>query len=155
MEEQTEHDTAEDFGQAVAAAVIRQHTALPKTGKPQPNEHTVLAGFVLSRSGHLDTSQTGLAKAKPSSYHAGATVCMPRDALTAVSVGTGTKCLGASKRSHDGDVINDSHAEVCYFCQLMQEPAFAFSLSMQQNDLISLQAGHCPQGSVTLDLQRA
>lgn len=34
--------------QAVAEAVLAQWAALPKTGKPQPHEHTVLAGIALS-----------------------------------------------------------------------------------------------------------
>ncbi len=33
-----------DLAAAVAAAVQERWAALPKTGKPQPNEHTVLAG---------------------------------------------------------------------------------------------------------------
>ena len=45
----------ESFGQAVAAAVIMQYKKLKKTGKPQGNEGTVLAGFVLTESGREGT----------------------------------------------------------------------------------------------------
>lgn len=35
---------ADGLPAALAAAVTSAYAALPKTGKPQPNEHTVLAG---------------------------------------------------------------------------------------------------------------
>ena len=43
------------FGEAVAAAVIMQYNKLKKTGKPQGNEGTVLAGFVLTEEGKEGT----------------------------------------------------------------------------------------------------
>jgi tRNA-specific adenosine deaminase 1 len=70
----------------VANAVLRRYGALPKTGKPQPNEHTVLAGFVLEA---------------------------PGSELRCVALGTGMKCLSAEKRSPSGNLINDSHAVTC------------------------------------------
>lgn len=66
--------------------VLAAYRSLPKTGKPQPNEHTVLAGFVLET---------------PSADGQG-----PR----CVALGTGTKCLGGQRRSPAGDLVNDSHA---------------------------------------------
>eukprot|EP00873_Tetraselmis_striata_P005064 jgi/Tetstr1/425328/TSEL_015778.t2 len=71
-----------------APMVVATYQSLPKTGKPQPNEHTVLAGFVLE---------------VPSSDGEG-----PK----CVALGTGTKCVAGDKRSPAGDLINDSHAEV-------------------------------------------
>eukprot|EP00873_Tetraselmis_striata_P005065 jgi/Tetstr1/425329/TSEL_015778.t1 len=69
-----------------APMVVATYQSLPKTGKPQPNEHTVLAGFVLE---------------VPSSDGEG-----PK----CVALGTGTKCVAGDKRSPAGDLINDSHA---------------------------------------------
>lgn len=45
----------ESFGQALATAVIMQYEKLKKTGKPQGNEGTALAGFVLTESGREGT----------------------------------------------------------------------------------------------------
>ncbi|KAG2499427.1 hypothetical protein HYH03_002374 [Edaphochlamys debaryana] len=81
------------LGPAVGDAVLNAFAALPKTGKPQPNEHTVLAGFALAR---LEPGAADPSAPSP---------------LLVVSLGTGTKCLGASKRTAQGGVLHDSHAE--------------------------------------------
>ncbi|GMH41453.1 hypothetical protein BSKO_09363 [Bryopsis sp. KO-2023] len=73
--------------QDIASAVLHTFRQLPKKGKPQPNEYTTLAGVVL-RDANRDVG------------------------LKTVALGTGTKCLSASKRCESGDVVNDSHAEV-------------------------------------------
>ena len=72
----------------VAALVHAQYDRLPKTGKPQPGEWTVLAGVVLSRSGCNGV---------------------------VVALGTGTKCLTASQIAADvaGECLHDGHAETC------------------------------------------
>ena len=59
---------------------------LPKTGKPNSSEWTILAGVV------LHNKQTGNCQV--------------------VSLGCGTKCLGKSKFCSQGLILNDSHAEV-------------------------------------------
>ncbi|XP_057662526.1 tRNA-specific adenosine deaminase 1 [Diorhabda carinulata] len=57
---------------------------LPKSGKPISTEWTVLSCIVQDIDGEL----------------------------TVVALGTGSKCIGASKMSEKGDILNDSHAEV-------------------------------------------
>ncbi|GLI67671.1 hypothetical protein VaNZ11_011832, partial [Volvox africanus] len=139
----------DDLAAAVAAAVASAYTSLPKKGKPQPNEYTVLSGFAIaygnssvdfnamdsftqpSESHTLTatvpvdisrhTSQplslsadNPLESSLPSASAAtnGQRISMAMGSVIAVALGTGTKCLGATKRSPLGDVINDSHAEV-------------------------------------------
>ncbi|KAG5880459.1 hypothetical protein JTB14_028792 [Gonioctena quinquepunctata] len=54
------------------------------SGKPNPNEWTVLSCIVLEAKGQLKV----------------------------VALGTGSKCIGRAKMSASGDILNDSHAEV-------------------------------------------
>lgn len=58
---------------------------LPKTGKPNAIEWTILSAIVkIDNENEMDV----------------------------VAVGTGTKCLGSDKLSELGDILNDSHAEI-------------------------------------------
>ena len=70
---------------AVADAAGAAFGALPKRGKPQEREWTVMAAVVAVEAGA---------------------------AASALCVATGTKCLGHGKMSREGDVLNDAHAEV-------------------------------------------
>ena len=82
------------LGERVALTCLKHFIErLPRTGKPQPNETTVLAAFALTRC-----------QAKRELEE--------ESEIKVVAVGTGTKCLSASKRSSTGDTIHDSHAEV-------------------------------------------
>ena len=105
------------FGEAIAQAVIDQYNMLPKTGKPQPNEYTVLAGFVVtepqpSLDGIRQTGSVQGPEQLPAHNDQGTMSLHGPSSMHVVSLGTGTKCLSASKRSQSQDVLNDSHAEV-------------------------------------------
>ena len=71
----------------VGSLVQHRYARLPKTGKPQPGEWTVLSGVVLTR---------------------------PNAEPEVVALGTGTKCLTASQIAAEtsGACVHDTHAEV-------------------------------------------
>ncbi|XP_044257043.1 tRNA-specific adenosine deaminase 1 [Tribolium madens] len=73
-----------DFHNKIAKLCIERFESLPKTGKPKENEWTVLSCIVLEDSEKLEV----------------------------IALSTGTKCIGHDKMSKDGDILNDSHAEV-------------------------------------------
>lgn len=69
----------------IANLVLNCFKTLPKTGKPNfNNEWTVLAAIVKEINTNLEV----------------------------VSLGTGSKCIGRASLSKNGDILNDSHAEV-------------------------------------------
>ncbi|KAL6844211.1 hypothetical protein ACP4OV_025884 [Aristida adscensionis] len=75
------------WAEAASSSALRHYRSLPKKGKPQGRESTVLAAFLLS-----DPQE-------------------PRGP-TVLSMATGTKCLGAARLSPRGDLVHDAHAEV-------------------------------------------
>ncbi len=75
-------------GLDVATACFRHFVdALPRKGKPNPNETTVLAAFAISREA-AGEAERGIPESAEE-----------RQSLEVVALGTGTKCLGRSKRS--------------------------------------------------------
>ncbi|XP_048461675.1 tRNA-specific adenosine deaminase 1 isoform X3 [Rhincodon typus] len=74
-------------------------TKLPKTGLPDPRREWTLLAAVVKVEEKLST--------KPCCNNERNDVT-----LEVVAMGTGTKCIGQIKMSKNGNIINDSHAEV-------------------------------------------
>lgn len=72
----------------IAQISYEHFKSLPKTGKPTDKEWTVLSTIV-----QMNKKENS-------------------DILTVVALGTGSKCIGRSKMSSNGDILHDSHAEV-------------------------------------------
>ncbi|CAH1974634.1 unnamed protein product [Acanthoscelides obtectus] len=73
-----------NFYNTVAQVCFKHFKTLPKTGKPNNTEWTILSCIVLENGGSFEV----------------------------VALGTGTKCIGKDKMLETGDILNDSHAEV-------------------------------------------
>jgi tRNA-specific adenosine deaminase 1 len=90
-----ESDMETVFADQVAALCYCKYMNLPKTGKPKAErEWTHVAGIVKVDNWHKDFK------------------CSSNMPMDVVALGTGSKCIGKSKMSLKGDVLNDSHAEV-------------------------------------------
>lgn len=76
-------DTA--FVDKIVESCFKSYSKILKSGKPIQTEWTVLSCVVKFKGNHE---------------------------IEVVSLGTGSKCVGASKMSSKGDILNDSHAEV-------------------------------------------
>lgn len=66
---------------------LKTFNNLPKTGKPNPENEWTILSCILKKD---ETTKK----------------------LEVVSLGTGTKCIGADALSNKGDILNDSHAEI-------------------------------------------
>ena len=113
---------------AIAGAVLAKYGELPKNGKPSPTEWTILAGLAASRPSVRGPAAHACAEA--AGHDEGREVAV-------VALGTGSKCLSASKLRRDGRALNDSHAEV------LARRSFIHFLQTQLLLLISL--GEAPK----------
>lgn len=110
---------------AIARAALDTYLTLPKSGKPQQHEHTVLAAIVITAP-HLHSlgdsqdrchGPTADAKDQPMEGKA----AHPRTNAVnifnpiVVALATGTKCLPGSKRADDGSALHDCHAGGLHF----------------------------------------
>ena len=73
-----------NFQEQVAHGCLECYHKLPKSGKATSNEWEIISTFVLELN----------------------------DEIKVLSLATGSKCVDQSSLSSNGDVINDSHAEI-------------------------------------------
>lgn len=77
-------ETNKSFHNNIAKICLEHFKTLPKSGKPNSSEWSILSCIVLERN----------------------------MSFSVVALGTGSKCIGRSKMSASGDILNDSHSEV-------------------------------------------
>lgn len=131
---------------SVAQAVLATFAALPKKAKPQPHEHTVLAGIALSLpadSSNSNGSGVSLPGAEQQQQQ--------QQRLAVVAIGTGTKCLGASQRAPDGGAVNDCHGEVLCRRALLRWLYCEMQLVVEQYNLAVQQAGGPPDAAAAAE----
>ncbi|XP_073836965.1 adenosine deaminase, tRNA-specific 1 [Musca autumnalis] len=92
----------------IAKLCFSKFKSLPKTGKPNESEWTVLAGIVMYNS--------------------------LKNTFEVVSLGCGTKCIGKSKLCPKGLILNDSHAEVLARRALLRYFYYHLQQAMKTND---------------------
>ncbi|KAK5640403.1 hypothetical protein RI129_011214 [Pyrocoelia pectoralis] len=100
----------QNFHNQIASLSIEQFNCLPKTGKPNVNnEWTVLCCIIKEHT--------------------------VKNNFEVVSLGTGSKCIGKSKMSANGCILNDSHAEIicrrAFLCYLYEQ------IMLRNTDLFS------------------
>lgn len=100
------------FHNNIATIALSHFKALPKKGKPTPEEWTVVSAIV-KENGHI---------------------------FEVVSLGTGSKCIGRNSMSNRGDVLNDSHAEVIARRAFLKY-LYSEIVRIQESEIFELQNG--------------
>lgn len=100
-----------ELSRQVAELAYSLYRTLPKTGKPQEREYTVLAAFAICSSAGKGPASAQI-----------------------VALGTGTKCLGGAARSASGHLLHDSHAEVLARRALMKWLYAELELATQERE---------------------
>lgn len=101
------------WGNEVSDKVLSFYRTLPKKGKPQGREVTVLASFLIASPSRGNRFRFSFLGKSIRFWHLAFWFIAYLNAeLEVVALGTGTKCLGRSRLSSYGDVVNDSHAEI-------------------------------------------